>query len=135
MEMSKSYDDIVLLEVGINNRSGGYKVKYDFEKNLITWRDSYMWNNNFMKHMNQSKIDILRNKLPQTEMLEWLVGYMNDEKDKYGSTTANPSTWEITVVFEDGTKLNHVSTQHFPAKWNSLKLVIEETTSCTFRLH
>lgn len=135
MSSNKSYDDIVFLEIAISNRSGGYKVKYDFEKNLITWFDSYMWNNNFMKHMNQDKTDIMRSELPKTKLLDWLYGYIDGNNDKYGSVTANPATWDITVGFEDGTKVHGTATQHFPHEWNALKLLVEKTTACSFKLH
>lgn len=135
MNLKRSYDEIVYLEVGINNRTGGYKVKFDFEKNLIYWFDSYMWNNNFMKHMNQDKVDILRNGLPKTGLLEWVNGYIDGNQDEYGTATANPSSWETVIIFSDGTKLTAGATQHFPNNWNALKLIIEKTTACNFRLH
>lgn len=130
-----SYDDIVLLEISISNRSGGYKVKYDFEKNLITWTDSYMWNNNFMKHMNPGKTETMRTKLPKTDLLDWVEAYRAGKGDTLGNETANPSTWEVSILFNDDERLSATSTQHFPKKWNQLKLLVEETTACSFRLH
>lgn len=130
------YQQIKVLEVEIVSCSGGgYKVKYDFEKNLISWSDGYMWNNNFMKFINAAKLEKINEMLPKTGMLEWLEGYNNGEIEKYGRVTANPSTWKASVKFEDGSKLSGTATQNFPKEWDKLKAFIEDTTDCCFRLH
>ena len=135
MFSGKSYEDIVYLEVGITNQAGsGYKVKYNFSKNLITWNDGYMWNNNFMKHMNADKLEIIHNKLPKTNLFNWMEGYIEGNKDQFGYVTANPSSWEVVIIFKDDSRASFESTQHFPNDWNLLKVLIEETTGCTFRL-
>lgn len=130
------YDKIKILEVEISSFSGGgYKVKYDFDRNLISWSDGYMWNNNFMKFITSSKLEIIKKSLPETNILTWLKGYNDGEEEKYGYVTANPSTWKASVKFEDGTVLSGTATQNFPKDWNKLKAMIEETTECSFRLH
>ena len=129
------YKSIALLEVEIRSFSNeGYKVKYDFRKNLISWRDNYMWNNNFMKSISDSKRDIINKRLPNCGMLEWMRGYNNGLAEKYGRKTSTPGEWEITVVFDDDTRLKAGARQNFPLRWNELKSIIEDTTECTFRL-
>lgn len=133
--MEYSYDKIKSLEVEISSFSGGgYKVKYDFEKKLISWRDGYMWNNNFMKSLTSAKYELIQERLPETGMIDWLIGYNNGELEKYGKPTVNPSSWKICVIFEDGESLVSSHTKNFPKDWALLKSIIEDTTECTFRL-
>ncbi len=132
----KMYDDIALLEVEISSFSGGgYKVKYDFERNLISWNDGYMWNNNFMKSMTGAKLNTLRERLPDTHMIEWMQGYNAGNLEKYGRCTANPSSWKIYVRFKDSSSIVSSHTKNFPKDWGKLKSIIEDTTECCFRLH
>ena len=51
MKADKRYGSITSLEVEISSfTGGGYKVRYDFVRRLISWNDGYMWNNNFMNN-------------------------------------------------------------------------------------
>ena len=135
MKTDGRYNSIVFLEVEISSfTGGGYKVRYDFERKLISWNDGYMWNNNFMKALTPEKLKIIDDKLPSTGMIEWMEGYNRGELAKYGSPTANPSSWKINVKFEDGEVLVSSHTKNFPKDWNKLKEIIESTTECCFRL-
>lgn len=136
MGKRKTYEDIKVLEVEISSFSGGgYKVKYDFDRKLISWNDGYMWNNNFMKSLTAPKAELIEKELPGTGMLEWMDAYNKGELDKVGYATANPSSWKITVIFRDGTDIVSSHTKHFPKNWTRLKNIIEKTTECAFRLH
>ena len=130
MEIDREmYDNIALLEVEISSFSGGgYKVKYDFERNLISWNDGYMWNNNFMKSMTGAKLDIIRERLPDTHMIEWMNGYNAGNLEKYGRCTANPSSWKSYVKFKDSSSIVSSHTKNFPKEWGKLKSIIEDTT-------
>lgn len=135
MSENTLYDKIKIIEVEIVSISGdGYKVKYDFERNLISWNDGYIWNNNFMKFITSSKLETIRTGLPKTNVIKWVKGYNKGEQDKYGYETANPSTWKVNIKFEDGTTLAGSATKNFPKDWDKLKALIEETTECSFRL-
>ncbi|MBO4604531.1 MAG: hypothetical protein J5657_04460, partial [Clostridiales bacterium] len=60
MKTEGMYDDLVVLEVEIISFSNeGYKVKYDFRRKILSWRDNYMWNNNFTSLINDGKFDLL----------------------------------------------------------------------------
>ncbi|MBO4636291.1 MAG: hypothetical protein J5685_04015 [Clostridiales bacterium] len=136
MGLKKKYDQIKILEVEISSFSGGgYKVKYDFDRKLISWNDGYMWNNNFMKSLTAAKTEYIEKELPGTGMLEWMECYNNGDIEKVGNSTANPSSWKITVIFKDGTDIVSSHTRNFPKNWNKLKQIIEKTTECAFRLH
>ena len=104
------------------------------KRNLISWSDGYMWNNNFMKAINSDKRSLIEDRLPNTNMLEWMCAYNEGQCDMVGRKTANPFCWKIEVLFDDDKKYEAVGKQHFPMKWDSLRYLIEDTTECTFRL-
>ena len=136
VSIKEMYENIALLEVEISSFSGGgYKVRYDFERNLISWNDGYMWNNNFMKSLTAPKLQLINSRLPETGMIEWMIGYNAGNLDKYGRATANPSSWKIHVRFKDDSSLVSSHTKNFPKDWGKLKSIIEDTTECCFRLH
>ena len=135
MDTERSYAEIKILEVEVRSYSDeGYKVRYDFEKRLISWRDFYMWNNNFMKSITDSKMKILSERLPESRLLEWMDDFMsgNVADDK---VLKRPGKWEVIVEFTDKTKIKHSGEEIFPAEWIELRSIIESTTECTFRLH
>lgn len=135
MSFSVDYDNITVLEVGITSFGNeGYAVKYDFVKKVIQWRDSYMWNNNFTRSLNETDFRTLKEELPKSGMLEWMKGYNSGLSNDFGDQTQIPGEWKITIVFEDGTKLTAGAEQHFPKKWKFLKTLIEKTTGCSFVL-
>ena len=135
MEFEVAYDNISVLEVGITTFGNeGYAVKYDFVKKVIQWRDSYMWNNNFTRSLNDSDYQTLKEELPKSGMLEWIKGYNSGLENEFGDKTTIPGEWKITVEFEDGSKLSAGAEQHFPKKWKFLKTLIEKTTGCSFVL-
>jgi len=135
MSFTVDYEKITVLEVGITSFGNeGYAVKYDFVKKVIQWRDSYMWNNNFTRSLNETDYNTLKNELPKSGMLEWMKGYNSGLADDFGDKTQIPGEWKITVVFDDDTKLTAGAEQHFPKKWKFLKNLIEKTTGCSFIL-
>ncbi len=135
MSMNMSYDQIKILEVEVRSYSDeGYKVRYDFEKRLISWRDFYMWNNNFMKSLTDSKLEILSKRLPESHILECLENYNKGKADPK-NTLRRPGKWEITVEFNDAVRIKCSDADLFPVEWIELRSIIESTTECTFRLH
>jgi len=135
MDLTAEYDNIAVLEVGITTFGNeGYAVKYDFVKKVIQWRDSYMWNNNFTRSLNDSDFKTLKEELPKSGMLEWMTGYNNGLANEFGDETPVAGEWKITVEFADKTKLTAGAEQHFPKKWKLLKYLIEKTTGCSFVL-
>lgn len=135
MSFTADYDKITVLEVGITSFGNeGYAVKYDFVKKVIQWRDSYMWNNNFTRSLNETDYNTLKAELPKSGMLEWMKGYNSGLENDFGDQTQIPGEWKITVEFDDKTKLTAGAEQHFPKKWKFLKNLIEKTTGCSFIL-
>ena len=75
MDFEKAYGSIAVLEVEIRTFANeGYSVKYDFARKVISWRDNYMWNNNFTRSINDNNLALLKEKLPESGMLEWMHG-------------------------------------------------------------
>ena len=135
MDFTKAYGSISVLEVEIRTFSNeGYAVKYDFGLKVISWRDNYMWNNNFTRSINDTNYALLKEKLPETGMLEWMNGYNMGMADEYGTKTAIPGEWKIEVEFKDKTRMKSGSEQHFPTKWKELQRLIEQTAGCSFVL-
>ena len=135
MDFEKAYGSIAVLEVEIRTFANeGYAVKYDFGRKVISWRDNYMWNNNFTRSINEHNMSLIKEKLPKSGMLEWMHGYNLGLTDEYGDKTLIPGEWRIDVEFKDKTHMKAGAEQHFPTKWKNLKNLIEETTGCSFVL-
>ena len=135
MDFEKAYGSIAVLEVEIRTFANeGYAVKYDFERRVISWRDNYMWNNNFTRAISEENIKMIREKLPESGMLEWMNGYNLGLTEEYGDKTVVPGEWLIKVEFKDKTSLKSGAEQHFPKKWSNLQHLIEQTTGCGFTL-
>ena len=109
MDFKKAYESIAVLEVEIRTFANeGYAVKYDFGRKVISWRDNYMWNNNFTRSISEDKLALLK--------------------------TVIPGEWIIKVEFADKTSMKGGAEQHFPKKWKNLKTLIEQTAGCSFAL-
>jgi len=135
MDYEKAYSSISVLEVEIMTFANeGYAVKYDMGRKVISWRDNYMWNNNFTRALSEEKQKMLMEGLPETGMLEWMKGYELGLVDEFGDKTIIPGEWKIRVEFDDKTTMKSGAEQHFPKKWKNLKRLIEHTTGCSFEL-
>lgn len=135
MDYKKAYGSITVLEVEIRTFANeGYAVKYDFGRKVISWRDNYMWNNNFTRSISDDKMALIKEKLPESGMLEWMKGYEMGMTEEFGDKTVVPGEWSIKVEFDDKTRLVSGAEQHFPKKWKNLKILIEQTTGCSFLL-
>ena len=135
MDVEKAYGSIAVLEVEIRTFANeGYAVKYDFGRRVISWRDNYMWNNNFTRSLSEDNIRLIKEKLPESGMLEWMNGYNLGLTEEYGDKTAIPGEWKIKVEFDDKTNMKSSAEQHFPKKWGNLQRLIEQTAGCSFTL-
>ena len=135
MDFENAYGSIAVLEVEIRTFANeGYAVKYDFGRRVISWRDNYMWNNNFTRSLSEENIRLIKEKLPESGMLEWMKGYNLGLTEEYGDKTVIPGEWQIKVEFSDKTSLKSGAEQHFPKKWKNLQYLIEQTSGCSFTL-
>ena len=135
MDVEKAYGSIAVLEVEIRTFANeGYAVKYDFERKVISWRDNYMWNNNFTRSISEDNMRFIRENLPLSGMLEWMNGYNLGLTEEYGDKTVIPGEWQIKVEFSDKTNMKSGAEQHFPKKWNNLQQLIEKTAGSSFTL-
>ena len=64
MDLSGKYNSIAVIEVRIMTLANeGYSVKFNLVRKIMSWRDYYMWNNNFMKSLTPEKLDIITKNL------------------------------------------------------------------------
>ncbi len=135
MDFEKAYGSIAVLEVEIRTFANeGYAVKYDFDRKVISWRDNYMWNNNFTRSISVDSMKYITENLPLSGMLEWMQGYNLGLNEEYGEKTSIPGEWIIKVEFKDKTTMKSGAEQHFPRKWKNLQRLIEQTAGCSFTL-
>ena len=135
MDFEKAYGSIAVLEVEIRTFANeGYAVKHDFGRRVISWRDNYMWNNNFTRSLSEDNIKLIKETLPESGMLEWMNGYNLGLTEEYGDKTVVPGEWMIKVEFTDKTSMKSGAEQHFPTKWKNLQHLIEQTSGCSFML-
>ena len=136
MDHSGKYSSIAVIEVKVMTLANeGYSVKFNLRRKIMSWRDYYMWNNNFTRAISDESCSLIEQTLPKIGVIEWLMAYNDGLTDKIGSKIPVPGEWRITIEFDDKTKLTSGAEQDFPKDWNSLKSLIEKITGCSFVLH
>ena len=135
MDIKERYDDIAVFEVEIISFTDeGFRVKYDFRRKVLSWRDSYMWNNNFTSLINEEKYNLIKKRLPEIGVLEWMEAYAEGNKDLYGKDTGIQGSWKMKVEFTDKSVIKAGCERNFPKKWEDLRSLIEITTGTSFAL-
>ena len=136
MDLSGKYNSIAVIEVQIMTLANeGYSVKFNLNRKIMSWRDYYMWNNNFTRAISDDACTLIQQNLPKIGVIEWMMAYNDGLTDELGSKTPVPGEWKITVEFDDNTKRSSGAEQYFPKDWNSLRALIEKITGCSFVLH
>ena len=113
----------------------GYSVKFNLQRKIMSWRDYYMWNNNFTRAISDDACNTIKSSLPKIGVIEWIMAYNDKFTDQIENKFTVPGEWQITIEFEDGTKLQGGAEENFPKDWNSLRSLIEKITGCSFVLH
>lgn len=135
MGVSGRYSSISVIEISITTFANeGYSVKYDFAHKLLCWRDYYMWNNNFMRAINDEMFDMLVSNLPKLKLLEWMESYNNGNESLDTKMVAFSGEWKIRVQFDDKTVLTSEAEQYFPKLWCKLKCLVEKTSGSVFSI-
>ena len=136
MDLSGKYNSISVIEVTIMTlASEGYSVKFNLHRKIMSWRDYYMWNNNFTRAIRDDSCNLIQTSLPKIGVIEWMMAYNDKFTDEIENKFSVPGEWQINIEFDDGTKLSAGAEQSFPKDWNSLKSLIEKVTGCSFLLH
>ena len=136
MDLSGKYNSIAVIEVRIMTLANeGYSVKFNLVRKIMSWRDYYMWNNNFTRAISDEACSLIEESLPKIGIIEWMMAYNDKLTDAIESKFTSQGEWKISIEFEDGTKLESGAEQNFPKDWNSLRLLIEKVTGCSFLLH
>lgn len=136
MDLSGKYNSIAVIEVRIMTLANeGYSVKFNLVRKIMSWRDYYMWNNNFTRAISDEACSLIEESLPKIGIIEWMMAYNDKLTDAIESKSPSQGEWKISIEFEDGTKLESGAEQNFPKDWNSLRSLIEKVTGCSFLLH
>ena len=136
MDLSGKYNSIAVIEVRIMTLANeGYSVKFNLVRKIMSWRDYYMWNNNFTRAISDEACSLIEDSLPKIGIIEWMMAYNDKLTDAIESKFPSQGEWKINIEFEDGTKLESGAEQNFPKDWNSLRSLIEKVTGCSFLLH
>lgn len=136
MDLSGKYNSIAVIEVRIMTLANeGYSVKFNLVRKIMSWRDYYMWNNNFTRAISDEACSLIEESLPKIGIIEWMMAYNDKLTDAIESKFPSQGEWKINIEFEDGTKLESGAEQNFPKDWNSLRSLIEKVTGCSFLLH
>ena len=136
MDLSGKYNSIAVIEVRIMTLANeGYSVKFNLVRKIMSWRDYYMWNNNFTRAISDEACSLIKESLPKIGIIEWMMAYNDKLTDAIESKFPSQGEWKISIEFEDGTKLESGAEQNFPKDWNSLRSLIEKVTGCSFLLH
>lgn len=136
MDLSGKYNSIAVIEVRIMTLANeGYSVKFNLVRKIMSWRDYYMWNNNFTRAISDEACGLIEESLPKIGIIEWMMAYNDKLTDAIESKFPSHGEWKISIEFEDGTKLESGAEQNFPKDWNSLRSLIEKVTGCSFLLH
>ena len=136
MDLSGKYNSIAVIEVRIMTLANeGYSVKFNLVRKIMSWRDYYMWNNNFTRAISDEACSLIEESLPKIGIIEWMMAYNDKLTDAIESKFPSQGEWKISIEFEDGTKLENGAEQNFPKDWNSLRSLIEKVTGCSFLLH
>lgn len=135
-EKKHDYSDIVVIETELSGyRRGSLKATIDLEKGRIAWTDTHMWNNDFVRILLPNVIDMIRQELPETDLLSWASDYAKGIGNITGSMTASfPQDWSVEIHFSDGEVLKACGVSSFPAKWYAFRHLIEQVAKTSFRL-
>lgn len=132
--MMNSYEDITCIETEISGyRRGCIRVRIDFDKRMVTWRDSLQWNNNFLRSISPDKIQHFRTALPSTHILQWkTITYGPNPQET--ALCCHPEDWAVTVSFRQNPPARISGSGKLPAEWARLRELIEYITKIPFRL-
>ncbi|MBO4928770.1 MAG: hypothetical protein J5379_11070 [Clostridiales bacterium] len=137
MSMKKhDYNDIVSIETELSGyRRGSLKASIDLEAGRIAWKDTHMWNNDFVRALSPERVSYIRQKLPATELLNWATDYAKGIGHLMGSMTGSfPQDWSVVIRFSDGETLKACGISSFPKQWSAYRMLIEEIAKTSFRL-
>jgi hypothetical protein len=130
---TSKYDKILALEAELSAyRRGAIRIRLDFEKHMIFWRDSRQWNNNFFRSVAPNRMAELLRDLPSTHLLEWTVGDGNGASDMYPACI--PSSWQVSVFFTDESTMKFIGQDCYPRDWKRFRELLEGVARIPFCL-
>ena len=126
---------LVMNRSSFYNRRGSLRAAIDLRAGRISWTDTHMWNNDFVRALSPKVLEHIRKDLPETELLSWATDYAKGIGHLMGSMTASfPQDWSVEIRFSDGEVLKACGVSSFPKAWNRYRQLIEEVAKTSFRL-
>lgn len=130
-----SYSDIIGIEAEISGyRRSCLRATILIAKEMVAWKDSLQWNNNFLRSLSSDCLKKIANFLPATNLLQWDPVYKGPDIVVGEGRTTHPMEWSVTVTFADGTIFKSSGTRMFPEEWGIFRQMIECATRVPFRI-
>lgn len=109
----------------------GYKKGYisihiDFNSNVLSWKDSNHWYNNFVRGLPSSQIDPVKNSL---------IKFIKANQDKTETTIDSPQEYVWTIqIGENEETIEYKGYDIQTIEWYELAAAIEKVSRHEFRL-
>lgn len=136
LEVSSSrsnYESIHAIEAELcAYRRGSLRIRIDFDKHMIFWKDSRQWNNNFFRSVSPIRMTQFLQALPSTHLLEWHQGNGEDPSETYPACI--PSSWLVSVFFEEESIVRFSGQNSYPKEWKRFKDLLESVARIPFCL-
>ncbi|MDO5737659.1 MAG: hypothetical protein Q4P65_00190 [Eubacteriales bacterium] len=108
---------------------GGFLlVRFDFVHNVLVWKDSNRWFNNFVRGLPEADMDVFRQVL-ETNLRELL-------KEDSGDLLEGPQSkvWRLIYKFADEPEMEHISYDGSINSWRRLASLCSEAGGRSFVL-
>lgn len=129
-----NYNDIVCIEAELSGyRRGCIRVRIDFDKKIVTWRDSLQWNNNFLRSISADKINFFKTMMPATHILQWQTHYTSPVSQD-NTNVCHPADWAVVISFRQNAPVRILGSMQYPSEWHLFRDLIESMTKIPFRL-
>ncbi len=135
--MTGNYSDIISIEAELAGyRQGCLKVSIDLQKQIVIWRDSHQWNNNFLRSISPDKVRFIREFLPKTRILQWEKQYGDVVSCEVAGAPSQASWVVILFMYKNAPQqpVKITGQGRFPQEWIQFRDLIEAVTKVPFRL-
>lgn len=131
----QSYNDIIGIEAEISGyRRSCLRATILINKEMVAWKDSLQWNNNFLRSMSADCRQIFMDLIPSTHLLQWEPVYKGPDIGAGPGRATLPMEWSVTVTFTDGTIFRSSGSRQYPQEWGIFRKLIESATRVPFRI-
>ena len=130
----RSYQEIVCIEAELSGyHRSCLRVSIDFDRKIVSWKDSHQWNNNFLRSISPERMKNLRSMLPATHLLQWtthITGPVSLDDD----IICHSADWTVAISFRQSPSVRIMGSGQYPQEWQVFRDLIEFITKIPFRL-